>query len=35
MQSPVTLTTLYKMKEKGEKIVALTAYANTIAKIVD
>ncbi len=35
MQSQVTLTTLYKMKEKGEKIVALTAYDYPFAKIVD
>ena len=35
MGSQVTLTTLYKMKEKGEKIVALTAYDYTFAKIVD
>jgi len=35
MQSQVTLTTLYKMKEKAEKIVALTAYDYPFAKIVD
>ncbi len=35
MQSQVTITTLYKMKEKGEKIVALTAYDYPFAKIVD
>lgn len=35
MPSKVTLTTLYKMKEKGEKIVALTAYDYPFAKIVD
>ena len=35
MQSQVTLITLYKMKEKGEKIVALTAYDYPFAKIVD
>lgn len=35
MQSQVTLTTLYKMKKKGEKIVALTAYDYPFAKIVD
>lgn len=35
MQSKVTLTTLYKMKEKGEKIVALTAYDYPFAKMVD
>jgi 3-methyl-2-oxobutanoate hydroxymethyltransferase len=31
----VTLTTLYKMKEQGEKIVALTAYDYPFAKLVD
>jgi 3-methyl-2-oxobutanoate hydroxymethyltransferase len=35
MPSQVTLTTLYKMKEKGEKIVALTAYDYPFAKMVD
>jgi len=35
MQSQVTLTTLYKMKEKGERIVALTAYDYPFAKMVD
>ncbi len=35
MKSRVTLTTLYKMKEKGEKIAALTAYDFPFAKIVD
>jgi len=35
MASQVTLTTLYKMKEKGEKIVALTAYDYPFAKMVD
>lgn len=35
MASPVTVTTLYKMKEKGEKIVALTAYDFPFAKLVD
>ncbi|MFC1814410.1 3-methyl-2-oxobutanoate hydroxymethyltransferase [Thermodesulfobacteriota bacterium] len=35
MQTQVTLTTLYKMKEKGEKIVALTAYDYPFAKMVD
>lgn len=35
MQSQVTLTTLYNMKKKGEKIVALTAYDYPFAKIVD
>lgn len=35
MQSQVTLTTLYKMKKKGEKIVALTAYDYPFGKIVD
>lgn len=35
MKSQVTLTTLYKMKEKGEKIVALTAYDYPLAKMVD
>lgn len=31
----VTLTTLYKMKAKGDKIVALTAYDYPFAKMVD
>ena len=35
MTSPITLTTLYRMKEKGEKIVALTAYDYPFAKMVD
>ncbi len=35
MPSKVTLTTLYKMKEKGEKITALTAYDYPFARIVD
>jgi len=35
MSSQVTLTTLYRMKEKGEKIVALTAYDYPFAKMVD
>ena len=35
MPSKVTLTTLYKMKEKGEKIVALTAYDYPFARMVD
>lgn len=35
MKSKVTLTTLYKMKEKREKIVALTAYDYPFAKMVD
>lgn len=35
MKSKVTLTTLFKMKEKGEKIAALTAYDYPFAKIVD
>jgi len=35
MESQVTLTTLYKMKKKGEKIVALTAYDYPFAKMVD
>lgn len=35
MASQVTVTTLYKMKEKGEKIVALTAYDYPCAKLVD
>ncbi len=35
MQQQVTLTTLFKMKEKGEKIVALTAYDYPFAKMVD
>ncbi len=35
MTSPVTIPTLYKMKEKGEKIVALTAYDYPMARLVD
>lgn len=35
MQSQITVTSLYKMKEKGEKIVALTAYDYPFAKMVD
>jgi len=35
MPSKITLTTLFKMKEKGEKIVALTAYDYPFAKMVD
>ncbi len=35
MQSKVTLTTLNRMKKKGEKIVALTAYDYPFAKMVD
>jgi 3-methyl-2-oxobutanoate hydroxymethyltransferase len=35
MQSQVTIKTLYKMKKKGEKIVALTAYDFPFARMVD
>lgn len=35
MQSQITVSTLYKMKEKGERIVALTAYDFPFAQIVD
>jgi 3-methyl-2-oxobutanoate hydroxymethyltransferase len=35
MTSPVTIPALYKMKEKGEKIVALTAYDYPLARLVD
>ena len=35
MQSQVTIKTLYRMKEKGEKIVALTAYDFPFARMVD
>jgi 3-methyl-2-oxobutanoate hydroxymethyltransferase len=35
MQKPVTVTTFYKMKGKGEKIVALTAYDYPFAKMAD
>lgn len=35
MTSPITIPTLYKMKEKGEKIVALTAYDYPLARLVD
>jgi 3-methyl-2-oxobutanoate hydroxymethyltransferase len=35
MASPVTIPTLFKMKEKGDKIVALTAYDYPMARLVD
>lgn len=35
MQPQVTVTTLYKMKQQGEKIVALTAYDYPFARMVD
>lgn len=35
MQSRITVSTLYKMKEKGERIVALTAYDFPFAQMVD
>ena len=35
MQSQITLTELYKMKEKNEKIVAITAYDYPFASMVD
>ena len=35
MSKPVTVTTLYQMKQQGEKIVALTAYDFPFAKMVD
>ncbi len=35
MKSQITVTTLSRMKEKGEKIVALTAYDYPFAKMVD
>jgi len=35
MQSQITVSTLYKMKEKGERIVALTAYDFPFAQMVD
>jgi len=35
MASPVTIPMLYKMKERGEKIVALTAYDYPLARLVD
>lgn len=35
MTSPVTIPMLYKMKEKGEKIIALTAYDYPLARLVD
>ncbi len=35
MNSQITLTKLYQMKKKGEKIVALTAYDYPFAKMVD
>ena len=35
MQSQVTIKTLYKMKNKGEKIVALTAYDFPFAKMIE
>ena len=35
MTSPITIPTLYKMKERGEKIVSLTAYDYPLARLVD
>lgn len=35
MTSPVTIPTLFKMKEKGEKIIALTAYDYPMAILID
>ncbi len=35
MKQKITVTTLYKMKEKGEKITALTAYDYPFAKMID
>ncbi|MBW2642384.1 MAG: 3-methyl-2-oxobutanoate hydroxymethyltransferase [Deltaproteobacteria bacterium] len=35
MQKKITVTTLYKMKENGEKIVALTAYDYPFATMAD
>ena len=35
MQTKITVTTLYKMKEQGEKIVALTAYDYPFAAMAD
>lgn len=35
MTASVTIPTLFKMKEKGEKIVALTAYDYPLARLVD
>ncbi|HPA14810.1 MAG TPA: 3-methyl-2-oxobutanoate hydroxymethyltransferase [Desulfobacterales bacterium] len=35
MQSQMTVTRFFKMKQKGEKIVALTAYDYSSAKIAD
>ncbi len=35
MSTPVTVTTLYRMKQQGEKITALTAYDFPFAKMVD
>lgn len=35
MSSPVNITTLYKMKARKEKIVALTAYDYPFAKLLD
>lgn len=35
MASPVTIPTLFRMKEKGEKIVALTAYDYPMARVAD
>lgn len=35
MPSNVTVNTLYRMKEKGEKIVALTAYDYPFARMLD
>ncbi len=35
MTSPITIPTLFKMKEKGEKITNLTAYDYPFARLVD
>jgi len=35
MKTQITTTTLFKMKEKGEKIVALTSYDYPFTKMVD
>ncbi|MBI5592945.1 MAG: 3-methyl-2-oxobutanoate hydroxymethyltransferase [Deltaproteobacteria bacterium] len=35
MTSPVTIPTLYEMKEKGENIIALTAYDYPLTRLVD
>ena len=35
MPNHITLNTLYKMKQKGEKVTSITAYDYPFAKIAD